>query len=334
MRLSGQDVAKGSYHQRHAVVRDALTGVEYSPLKNMSSGRFVLCDSPGGNYGVLGYELGYSMESPQALVIWEAPEGELVNSAQIVVDQFIASGEAKWGRQCGLVVALPVGCEGEGPDLSGARVERFLQAVDEEVAEDAEGYGPNSHARVNMEVVSPTTPANYFHLLRRQIHRNFRKPLVLFLPKTTVGSAKEELVDSEFAPVIADEARCSPDAVTKVVLCCGPFYYRLCEALSDLSKKDVVLVRVEQLAPFPDRLVKKQLERFPKAKVVWAQEEPRNMGAWSYVRPRINAALRCGKRKHSELQYRGPRACSVVCTGDKHIFAQQQKQLVKSVFDE
>ncbi|MCP5372134.1 MAG: 2-oxoglutarate dehydrogenase E1 component [Hyphomicrobiales bacterium] len=284
VRLSGQDSGRGTFSQRHSVLVDQETEERYYPLSEIrpDQARFRVMDSPLSEAGVLGFEYGYSLADPDTLVMWEAQFGDFSNGAQVIIDQFIASGESKWLRMSGVVMLLPHGYEGQGPEHSSARVERFLQLC----AED------------NMQVCNCTTPANYYHVLRRQMRRNFRKPLVLFTPKSLL---RHKLVVSDLADMgpgtrfmrVLDEVdRLVPDAkVRRVVLCSGKVYYDLLEARRERGIDDVALVRVEQLYPSPMRGLQRQLDRYPGAEVVWCQEEPANMGPWTYIAPRIESLL-------------------------------------------
>ena len=252
VRLSGQDSGRGTFSQRHAVWTDQKTGARHVPLKGL--GAFEVLDSPLSEYGVLGFEYGYALADPRTLVLWEAQFGDFVNGAQTMIDQFITSGEIKWLRANGLVMLLPHGYEGQGPEHSSARVERFLTAC----AED------------NIQVANATTPANYFHLLRRQMLRDFRKPLVIFTPKSllrhkrAVSALSEMETGSTFHRVLDDLAPCDPDKVRRMVMCTGKVYYDLLDTKEAQNRDDVYLLRVEQLYPFPGDAVAAYAGRFPK----------------------------------------------------------------------
>jgi 2-oxoglutarate dehydrogenase E1 component len=231
---------------------------------------------------VLGFEYGFSLAEPRALVLWEAQFGDFANGAQVIIDQFIASGEAKWLRMSGLVMLLPHGYEGQGPEHSSARLERFLQLCGED----------------NMQVVNCTTPANFFHALRRQVHRNFRKPLIVMTPKSLlrhklcVSRLQDMGPGTSFHRVMYDDVKlCADDEVRRVVLCSGKVYYDLFEERAKREIKDVAFLRLEQLYPFPHKALKAELARFPQADIVWCQEEPKNMGAWSFAAPEIEAVM-------------------------------------------
>ncbi len=284
VRLSGQDSGRGTFSQRHAVLIDQETEDRHIPLNHIRLGQapFEVIDSPLSEAGVLGFEYGYSLSEPRALVLWEAQFGDFANGAQVIIDQFIASGESKWLRMCGLVMLLPHGYEGQGPEHSSARLERYLQLS----AED------------NWQVVNCTTPANYFHVLRRQVRRNFRKPLIVMTPKSLlrhkrcVSRLDDFMTGTTFHRVMYDDRALCPDSeVRRVVLCSGKVYYDLYEEREKRGIKDVFFLRLEQLYPFPRKALTEQLARFPKAEVVWCQEEPRNMGAWTFVDPRIEEVL-------------------------------------------
>jgi 2-oxoglutarate dehydrogenase E1 component len=270
VRMSGQDCGRGTFSHRHAVLTDTRTAVEHRPLAHLhaNQGRFEVWDSHLSEYAVLGFEFGYSLDSPRALVLWEAQFGDFVNGAQITIDQFIVSSEIKWGRCSGIVMLLPHGYEGQGPEHSSARLERFLQSC----------------AQDNIQVANLTTPANYFHALRRQVLRDVRKPLVLMAPKSLLRHAAAvsditELAQGRFRPVIPDPA--PPATVERIALCSGKIYYELAEARPEGSA--VALHRVEMIHPLPADEIRGLIAEHPGAEVVWVQEEPRNMGAWAYM---------------------------------------------------
>jgi 2-oxoglutarate dehydrogenase E1 component len=328
IRLSGQDVERGTFSQRHSVLYDQVTEETYTPLNNISPGqeRYEVINSMLSEEAVLGFEYGYSLAEPKALTLWEGQFGDFANGAQVVVDQFISSGERKWFRMSGLVMLLPHGYEGQGPDHSSARLERYLQLC----AED------------NMQVANCTTPANYFHVLRRQVTRDFRKPLVLMTPKSLLRhkkavSALAELgPDATFHRLLWDDAeapglpkttiKLAPDAeIRRVVLCSGKVYYDLLEEREKRGINDVYLLRLEQLYPFPAKALLDELSRFKSAEIVWCQEEPKNMGAWAFVQPYIDWVLeqmgRTGERPH----YVGRPASASTATGlmRKHLLELQ-----------
>ncbi len=318
VRLSGQDSGRGTFSQRHSVLMDQTTEERYIPLDNLDPGqaRFDVHDSLLSEAAVLGFEYGYSLAEPHALVLWEAQFGDFANGAQVIIDQFIASAEAKWQRMSGLVLLLPHGHEGAGPEHSSARLERFLQLA----AED------------NLQVVNVSTPAQYFHVLRRQIQRKFRKPLVVMTPKSLLRHklAVSTLADmgpgTSFHRVLPDAATADrAKAVKRAVLCSGKVYYDLLEAREARGLKDVALLRLEQLYPFPADALAAELARLPKLQsVVWAQEEPRNAGAWSFVAPRLEEILTELGAKVPRPAYAGRKEAASPATGlySKHV-AQQ-----------
>jgi 2-oxoglutarate dehydrogenase E1 component len=326
VRLSGQDSERGTFSQRHAVLFDQETERRYTPLKYISpdQGRFEVINSMLSEEAVLAFEYGYTLAEPNALVLWEAQFGDFANGAQVVIDQFISSGERKWLRMSGLVCLLPHGYEGQGPEHSSARLERFLQLS----AED------------NWQVANCTTPANYFHILRRQLHRSFRKPLVLMTPKSllrhkrVVSTLEEMGPGTSFHRVLWDDAQSqagekvtlkADDAIRRVVLCSGKVYYDLYEARESAGIDDVYLMRIEQLYPFPARALIHELARFPNAEVVWAQEEPRNMGAWTFIEPNVEWVLQHTLLKNKRPRYVGRPASAATATGllSKHNREQQ-----------
>jgi 2-oxoglutarate dehydrogenase E1 component len=293
VRLSGQDSSRGTFSQRHSIFVDQQTEERYVPLNHVGDGQagFEVIDTLLSEEAVLGFEYGYSTAEPKALVLWEAQFGDFANGAQVIIDQFIASGEMKWLRMCGLVMLLPHGYEGQGPEHSSARLERYLQLC----------------AQDNIQVACPTTPANYFHVLRRQIHRPFRKPLVLMTPKSLlrhkrcVSFLSDMLPGSSFHRVFRDQAETIPGAWTvkladdagikRVILCSGKVYYDLMEEREKRGETRIQILRLEQLYPFPDQVLALELNRFPKADLVWCQEEPKNQGAWTFAAPRIEATV-------------------------------------------
>jgi 2-oxoglutarate dehydrogenase E1 component len=284
VRMSGQDSGRGTFSQRHAVLVDQETEERYVPINHVSPRQapFEIIDSPLSEAAVVGFEYGYSLADPSSLVLWEAQFGDFANGAQVIIDQFLSSGEAKWLRMSGLVMLLPHGYEGQGPEHSSARIERYLQLC----AED------------NIQVCNLTSAANYFHALRRQIRRNFRKPLVIFTPKSLLR-AKEVMsridemeTGTSFHRVIGEtEAIATDDQVRRVVLSTGKVYFDLAKARANSGDKRVALVRLEQLYPFPSNPLAKVLRRYRNAEIVWCQEEPQNMGAWNFVDRRIEQVL-------------------------------------------
>uniref|UniRef100_A0A8D0C110 2-oxoadipate dehydrogenase complex component E1 n=1 Tax=Salvator merianae TaxID=96440 RepID=A0A8D0C110_SALMN len=300
VRLSGQDVGRGTFSQRHAMLVCQETGETYIPLNHMSpdqKGFLEVSNSPLSEEAVLGFEYGMSIESPKLLPIWEAQFGDFFNGAQIIFDTFISGGEAKWLLQSGIVILLPHGYDGAGPEHSSCRIERFLQMCDS----SEEGVDGD---HINMSVVHPTTPAQYFHLLRRQMVRNFRKPLIVAAPKTllrlpaAVSSLQEMAPGTTFKPVIGDSAM-DPENVSRVVLCSGKHYYALIKHRDMLEEKkqSTAIIRLEELCPFPLEALQQEIKKFPKAKeFFWSQEEPQNMGPWVFVSPRFEKQLACKLR--------------------------------------
>ncbi len=323
VRLSGQDCGRGTFSQRHSVLVDQETEKRFVPLNNIRPGQatFEVHDSPLSEYGVLGFEYGYSLAEPNALVLWEAQFGDFANGAQTMFDQFISSGEVKWLRMSGLTMLLPHGYEGQGPEHSSARLERYLQMC----AED------------NWQVCNLTTPANYFHALRRQVRRPIRKPLLIMTPKSllrhklAVSTLSEMESGTHFHFVYPEVDAIAPDAqVKRVVLCTGKVYYDLLAERRDAGVKDVAIVRIEQLYPFPARSLAAQLARYPNADVVWCQEEPENMGAWLFADRRIEAVLTGLSGKAKRPSFVGRREAASPATGLARTHNAEQKALVSS----
>lgn len=321
VRLSGQDSGRGTFSHRHAVLVDQENESRFIPLNNISDGQgtFEVIDSPLSEASVLGFEYGYSLVEPDALVIWEAQFGDFANGAQVIIDQFIAPGESKWLRLSGLVMLLPHGYEGQGPEHSSARVERYLQLC----AED------------NIQVVNCTTPANYFHALRRQIRRNFRKPLVVFSPKSLLRHklAVSRLADfgpgTRFHRVLPEADSLGPnDRVRRIVFCSGKVYYDLLQERRARGIDDVAIVRVEQLYPWPRLRVMEQCNRYPNAEMIWCQEEPANMGAWTFALPRLANIMEELGRGPLLPSYVGRAAAASPATGLLKTHEAEQKQLV------
>jgi 2-oxoglutarate dehydrogenase E1 component len=312
VRLSGQDSGRGTFSQRHAALYDIQSGKRYLPLNALASppAEFSVYDSMLSEAAVLGFEFGYSLDQPNRLVLWEAQFGDFANGGQVVIDQFIVCSESKWQRSSGLVMLLPHGYEGQGPEHSSARLERFLQMC----AED------------NIQVANLTTPAQYFHILRRQMKRNFRKPLVLMTPKSLLRhkravSTIEEFSDNRFHEVLDDD-RADPNKVRRVLLCSGKVYYDLLERRG--SNAEVALVRVEQLYPFPEETLERSLARYRQAKDwVWVQEESMNMGAWSFMEPRLRAMGRSPR-------YVGRDSSASPATGSRAVHLREQKELIEA----
>lgn len=317
VRLSGQDSVRGTFSQRHSGIVDQTTEERYVPLNNLGGDyqHFEVIDSALSEEAVLGFEYGYALSDPNTLVMWEAQFGDFVNGAQVVIDQFISSGERKWLRMCGLTMLLPHGYEGQGPEHSSARLERFLQ----QCAED------------NMQVANCTTPANYFHILRRQMHRPFRKPLIIMTPKSllrhkkAVSTLKDMAEGSSFHRVLHDDAQTRPEVsgitikgdkdIRRVVLCSGKVYYDLLDAREKKGVTDVYLMRLEQFYPWPIKSLSTELSRFPNAELVWCQEEPKNMGGWTFVDPWLELTLDKLDVKSKRARYVGRPASASTAAG-------------------
>ena len=324
VRLSGQDVERGTFSQRHSVLTDQETEARYKPLNHLGEGQanYEVINSMLSEEAVLGFEYGYSLSEPNALTLWEAQFGDFANGAQVVFDQFVSSGERKWLRMSGLTCLLPHGYEGQGPEHSSARLERYLQMC----AED------------NMQVAYCSTPANYFHVLRRQLKREFRKPLILMTPKSLLRhkrcvSRLEELADgSTFHRLLWDDGQnLVPDEkIRRVILCTGKVYFDLFDELEKRGVTDVYLLRVEQLYPVPVKAMVLELSRFPNADVVWCQEEPRNMGAWTFIEPYLEWVLAHAKMKVARPRYTGRSPSAATATG---LMSKHQAQLKAFVDD-
>jgi len=326
VRLSGQDSCRGTFSQRHAVFVDQANEERYTPLNHLSEDQanFEVIDSPLSEASVMGFEYGFSQVEPNALVMWEAQFGDFANGAQVVVDQFISSGEAKWLRMNALVLLLPHGYEGQGPEHSSARLERYLQLC----AED------------NMQVVNCTTPANYFHALRRQLRRNFRKPLIVMTPKSLLRhkACVSDLADmgpgTTFHRLLDErDTQVRHGKVKRIVLCSGKVYYDLAAARDAAKAWDIEILRVEQLYPFPTKAVKEILSKTPKASVVWCQEEPKNMGGWTFVRDYIEDIMAETGMQQQRLVYAGRDAAASPATGTLSRHNREQNDLVAAALD-
>jgi len=326
VRLSGQDSGRGTFSHRHAVIVDQQTEQRYYPLSNINPDKqaaFEVMDSPLSEFAVLGFEYGYSLADPNTLTIWEGQFGDFANTAQAMIDQFITSGESKWLRMSGLVMLLPHGMEGQGPEHSSARLERYLQAC----------------AQDNIQVVSCTTPANFFHAMRRQVRRNFRKPLIVMSPKSmlrhklVVSKLADMSTGSRFRRVLGEiDKLAAADKVKRVVLCSGKVYYDLLEHRREHKINDVAIVRVEQLYPWPRDGIARELSKYPNADVVWCQEEHANFGAWNFVMRRIEYILEdgaAGKRKTTRPIYAGRPEAASPATGSHHVHEHEQELLVE-----
>ena len=335
IRLVGQDSGRGTFSQRHSVLRNQLDNSRYVPLNNISDKQknFEVVDSFLSELAVLGFEYGYSLVEPNTLTLWEAQFGDFANGAQVVIDQFIASGERKWSRASGLIMLLPHGYEGQGPEHSSARLERFLQLCSND----------------NMQVMNCTTPANYFHALRRQMHRDFRKPLIIMTPKSLlrhkycISNLNDFSKKNTFHRVLWDHA-IDPETkdfiklrkakeITKVILCSGKIYFDLLEAREKLKINDIVLYRIEQLYPFPAKTLVKELKPYAKnATFHWCQEEPKNMGAWFSVRDYIQWTLDSIKAKNNHISYIGRSPDATPATGFAKRHISQQQEIINKVF--
>ncbi len=321
VRLSGQDCRRGTFSQRHAVLIDQETQDAYTPLAHICDGqeRLAVRDSPLAEASVLGFEYGMSLADPNMLVLWEAQFGDFANGAQFIIDQFISSGETKWLRMSGLVLLLPHGYEGQGPEHSSARLERYLQLCGDD----------------NMQVCNITTPANYFHALRRQIHRSFRKPLVVMTPKSLlrhkrcISRIDDMCQGTSFRRVLPDTGQISADAdIRRVILCSGKVFYDLLAAREERGIRDIALVRVEQLYPFPNVSLGAELAKYPGAEIVWCQEEPRNMGAWTYMDRRIEELLSTLDVGAERPAYVGRKEAASTATGLSAQHAREQQALI------
>jgi 2-oxoglutarate dehydrogenase E1 component len=323
VRMSGQDVKRGTFSHRHAILRDAKTYEEYNRLEGLSDnqGQFRIYNSLLSEFGVMGFEYGYSLATPDTLVVWEAQFGDFYNGGQTIIDQYISAAESKWQRMSGLVLLLPHGYEGQGPEHSSGRIERFLQSC----------------AEFNMTVANVTTPANFFHLLRRQLARPFRKPLIVMSPKSLlrhpecVSNISEFLEGTSFEEVY-DDPMVGPKGgkkVERLLLCTGKVYYDLLQYKREHERKDVAIVRVEQLYPLPAKQLRAVFERYPNAQPLWVQEEPSNMGAWQYMHS-IFLTEELGLKV--QLDYAARKSSASPATGFKKVHDQQQEDIVLRAF--
>jgi 2-oxoglutarate dehydrogenase E1 component len=328
VRLAGQDSTRGTFSQRHSGLINQDTEERYYPLNHIREGqaRYEVIDSALSEYAVLGFEYGYSLAEPNALTLWEAQFGDFANGAQIMFDQFVSSGESKWLRMSGLVCLLPHGFEGQGPEHSSARLERFLQMCGQD----------------NWIVANCSTPANYFHILRRQLHRSFRKPLILMTPKSllrhkmAISKADEFTTGSSFHRVLWDDAQygnsdttlVADDKIKRVVMCSGKVYYDLLEERDARGIDDIYLLRFEQFYPFPAISAVKELERFPQAEMIWCQEEPKNQGAWTFMEPNLEWVLSRINATHPRPRYVGRATSASPATGLASQHKAQQEALV------
>ena len=324
VRLSGQDSGRGTFSQRHAVLYDTQTGQSWAPLSELRSeenpqGRFEVFDSSLSEAGVLGFEYGYSVVTPDALVMWEAQFGDFNNVAQSIIDQYVAASEDKWQQTSRLTLLLPHGYEGQGPEHSSARLERFLQLC----------------AANNLCVCYPTSPAQYFHMLRRQVKEGFERPLVVMTPKSLLrlpaaASSIEQLTSGGFQPVIDDAESAEAGAVERIVFCSGKVFYDLAEARKKgigESARRVAIVRVEQFYPFPMTAIKDTVEKYSNAEqLIWCQEEPKNMGGWTFIEGKFEDLIPRGDR----LRYVGRAESASPATGSYAVHVQEQQRLVKT----
>ena len=332
VRLSGQDTGRGTFSQRHAVLRNQDNHDRYIPLQHVAKNqkKFEVIDSLLSELGVLGFEFGYSLSEPETLVLWEAQFGDFANGAQVVIDQFISSAESKWSRASGLVMLLPHGYEGQGPEHSSARLERFLQLC----------------AQENLQVVNCTTPANYFHLLRRQMRRDFRKPLIIMTPKSLLRHKKcvsnledftkktrfhRILIDHSYLPESKFIKLKKDNKIKKVIMCSGKIYFDLLEAREKSKDDSVVFIRIEQLYPFPAKHLAKELSRYKNAKFYWCQEEPMNMGAWNTSKYYIDRTLEIIQVKGEKVKYIGRNAAASPATGNLNKHLAEQKEILEKV---
>ena len=320
VRISGQDTGRGTFSQRHGVLYDQVNEKRFVPLRHFEKeqGYFEIIDSFLSEFGVLGFEYGYSQADPKTLVVWEAQFGDFANGAQTIIDQFITTGERKWLRMSGLTLLLPHGHEGQGPEHTSARLERFLQMC----AED------------NIQIVNCTSPANYFHVLRRQIHRDFRKPLIIMTPKSTlrhknnVSNIEDFTNGSTFHRVLRNQLSTQDEKnITRLIICSGKIYFELQDHLESLKKENVFILRLEQLYPFPYENFSTELERFKNCEIVWCQEEPKNMGAWGFIKRRIESVMKEKKLNQEKLLYVGRRAAASPATGVHSRHLSNQKNI-------
>ena len=321
VRLSGQDVGRGTFSQRHAVLYDQVNEERFVPLRHFQDqqGLFEIVDSFLSEYGVLGFEYGYSQVDPKTLVLWEGQFGDFANNAQTIIDQFITTGERKWLRMSGLTLLLPHGHEGQGPEHTSGRVERFLQMC----AED------------NIQVINCTSPGNYFHALRRQLHRDFRKPLIIMTPKSTLRHKKntskiEDFINgSSFHRVMNDQLdQSSKDKINRVLLCSGKIYFEIHDQIESLGIENVAILRLDQLYPFPYDALTDELECYKDCEIYWVQEEPSNMGAYFFVKERIESVMHSLNMKTKELIFIGRRSSASPATGVQARHTQNQKNII------
>jgi len=357
VRITGQDVQRGTFSHRHCVVHDQITDEEHCFLNSLNLGpqeNLVARNSILAEYAVLGYELGYSYENPNALIIWEAQFGDFANTAQVMFDQFIAAGEHKWLQQSALTMLLPHGYDGQGAEHSSCRLERFLQACDddEDDVPDLDESASRQTQKANWQVMNLTTPANYFHALRQQLHREFRKPLVIAAPKALLrhkactSSLEDMGPNSQFQRLIPErdpEIAANPDQVTRLVFCTGKIYYELAAERERLGIKNVAIVTIECIAPFPFDKVRDQMKLYGKVdpgdgvqpgEIVWCQEEPKNMGAYAYIKPRTVTVAREELDTDLVIRFVGRRAAAAPATGIGKLHMAEQQAVVAEALGE
>ncbi len=324
VRLSGQDCGRGTFSQRHAIIVDQNTEEKFSTLNNFlnNGSRVEIVDSPLSEAAVLGFEYGYTLADPNTLVLWEAQFGDFANGAQLIIDQFIVSGESKWLRMSGITILLPHGYEGQGPEHSSARIERYLQMA----AED------------NIQIINCTTPANYFHVLRRQMLRKFRKPLIIFTPKSllrnkeAVSKIEDMAETTKFNKIIIDGDK-KNKKVTKVVFCSGKIFYDIKEKMNKEQANSMLIIRLEQLYPFPSEILEEAIKNFNHASFIWCQEEPKNMGAWPFLQPLLIELLYNAKVENQMIKYVGRKESASTATGlfKKHV--EEQSKILEELFN-
>lgn len=324
VRLSGQDVSRGTFSHRHSVLIDQQNENHYIPLNNLTNdqAKYEVINSNLSEFAVLGFEYGYSQAEPDSLIIWEAQFGDFANGAQVIIDQFITSGQTKWLRMSGLVMLLPHGFEGQGPEHSSARLERFLQLC----ADD------------NIQVVNCSTPASYFHVLRRQLSTNYRRPLIIMSPKSllrhklAVSSYSEFTEDNKFLPVIS-QLVVENQKINKILLCSGKIYYELAQAKETQQIMDTIIIRIEQLYPFPEQILFDELSKYPNARLIWVQEEPKNMGSYSFIKNKFEESM-ITKLKNSQLAYIGRKEAASPAVGYLKVHNQEQALIIAQAFSQ
>lgn len=321
VRLSGQDVGRGTFSQRHAVLYDQVNENRFVPLRHFKNeqGIFEIIDSFLSEYGVLGFEYGYTQVDPKTLVLWEGQFGDFANNAQTIIDQFITTGERKWLRMSGLTLLLPHGHEGQGPEHTSGRLERFLQMC----AED------------NIQVVNCTSPANYFHVLRRQLHRDFRKPLIIMTPKSTLRHKKNKSnIDqftngSSFHRILNEQlSNKQKKKINRVILCSGKIYFEIHDQIEKMGIDNVTILRLDQIYPFPYEVLKEELEDYKECEIYWVQEEPFNMGAYFFVKHRVESVLSSINHSEKNLIFIGRKASASPATGVHERHLQNQKNII------